>query len=112
MPLATPRSCGAVLRREEFLRQREVARVGCDERSYHLVLNRYPVLQLHYLAVRPVGDPPATLPQALFGAGEIEEMLEELVIIQTNSRFEDRGATFRPEGLPVAIRRTNLGCWR
>jgi hypothetical protein len=60
---------------EEFLAEREVLRVSRGSRSYHLAFNKYPVLPLHYLAIRPAYEPPETLPQRLFGAEEIEDML-------------------------------------
>ncbi len=59
----------------EFLEKREVLRARGAGRLYHVALNKYPVRRLHYLAIRPAGDPPATLPQRLIGAGEIEDML-------------------------------------
>ena len=58
-----------------FLDEREVLRARREDRRYHLVLNKYPVRRIHYLAVRPGGDPPPTLTQCLLGAGEIEDML-------------------------------------
>lgn len=60
---------------DAFLDEREVARVACGGRSYHIALNKYPVLPLHYLAIRPASAPRDTLPQRLGGPKEIEDML-------------------------------------
>jgi hypothetical protein len=59
----------------EFLIEREVARASGTAGAYHLSLNKFPVVPLHYLAIRPATDPPATLPQRIVGAGELEDML-------------------------------------
>ncbi|MBI4603025.1 MAG: hypothetical protein HY721_13790 [Planctomycetes bacterium] len=58
-----------------FVRQREVARVEREGRTYHIVCNRYPVTPLHFLPVRSADAPPSVLPQHLHGPEEIEDML-------------------------------------
>ncbi len=60
---------------EEFLQEREVARIARAGRIYHIALNRYPVMRLHLLAIRPADEPPEKLPQRLLCADEIEDML-------------------------------------
>src|SRR5262245_49974311 len=59
----------------EFLEEREVVRLRHRERIYHLALNKFPVLPLHYLAVRPAWEPAERLPQRLTGPDEIEDLL-------------------------------------
>src|SRR6266511_1262811 len=58
-----------------FLEEREVVRARHRSRVYHLALNKYPVLRLHYLAIRPASEPPPLLPQRLTGPEEIEDLL-------------------------------------
>jgi len=60
---------------DDFLAEREVLRVARGGRSYHIALNRFPVLKLHHLAIRPSSEAEVTLPQRLGGAEEIEDML-------------------------------------
>jgi hypothetical protein len=59
----------------EFLDEREVVRAVRLGRAYHVALNKFPVLPLHYLAIRPINCPPETLPQRLCDEREIEDMI-------------------------------------
>src|SRR5262245_27528768 len=59
----------------EFLEEREILRVRHGERLYHLALNKYPVMRLHLLVIRPASEPPPLLPQRLTGPEEIEDLL-------------------------------------
>lgn len=60
---------------QTFLDEREAFRAGRQGRNYHLVFNKYPVLPLHFLAVRAAWEPAETLPQTIHGAAELEDML-------------------------------------
>jgi len=59
----------------EFIKRREVLRARRGNRLYHLTINKFPVMPLHFLAVRPADDPAESLPQRLQGPGEIEDMM-------------------------------------
>lgn len=72
---------------QEFLDEREVIRLARDGRCYHIAINKYPVLPQHYLAVRPAGDPPETLPQKLHGPEEISDMFRLAVLFGPQYRF-------------------------
>ncbi len=59
----------------ETIAEREVIRFHRDDRTYHLIANRFPVAPMHFLLVRESGAPAETLPQCLLGPEEIEDAL-------------------------------------
>jgi hypothetical protein len=88
----------------EFLDEREVIRAARSGRAYHVALNKYPVLPLHYLAIRPSDCPPETLPQRLRGETEIEDMILLAGVLGSPYRFffnSNRGADGSTSGSSV-----------
>lgn len=59
----------------ELLKVREILRFQRQGRTYHLIANKFPVKRLHFLGVRSSAAPQDLLPQCLFGAQEIEDLL-------------------------------------
>jgi hypothetical protein len=51
-------------------------------------------------------------PYQYFCRDQADQRLEELVIIYSNSQFEDRNEILQPLHLPPTLWVSNLGCWR
>ncbi len=71
----------------KVLEIREVLRLTRENRTYHLIANKFPVKKLHLLLVRNPSEDPSTLPQLIFGPEEIEDALLLARMLGQNFRF-------------------------